>query len=250
MQRRTALDPRSRSDRVRRQEVVRTLASTAWATVRAGVDWSARRSCSRHRRAPPVRRPAAARRCGSPRSPACSIPCSSTSSSRRSREPTPAAPSPWSSSSTAPAPSSSDDRLDELRRRDRGRRRPGHGVGRARRAPQARDEAFRAGRGRRRRRPRPGAAASRRAGGRSFGSDEAVEAGLTDFGGRQAATLGDFIVSLADDGIPVEVRGHRGHRRRRAPARAGDPHPVLGAVAASTSWPTPWAARRSPTCCS
>lgn len=44
------------------------------------------------------------------------------------------------------------------------------------------------------------------AGGRSFGSEEAVEAGLTDLGGRQAATLGDFIVSLSDFDVPVEVR--------------------------------------------
>src|SRR5687768_7165561 len=33
MQRRTALDPRSRSDRVRREQVGRTLASTVWTTV-------------------------------------------------------------------------------------------------------------------------------------------------------------------------------------------------------------------------
>jgi membrane-bound serine protease (ClpP class) len=58
------------------------------------------------------------------------------------------------------------------------------------------------------------------AGGRSFGSEEAVEAGLTDFGGRQAATLGDFIVNLADYGVPVQVRvveGTGGEEPRREP---------------------------------
>jgi membrane-bound serine protease (ClpP class) len=56
------------------------------------------------------------------------------------------------------------------------------------------------------------------AGGRSYGSQEAVEAGLTDFGGRQAATLGDFIVSLSDFGIPVEVREvEQGDETRREP---------------------------------
>jgi membrane-bound serine protease (ClpP class) len=56
------------------------------------------------------------------------------------------------------------------------------------------------------------------AGGRSFGSEEAVEAGLTDFGGRQAATLGDFIVSLSDHGIPVEVDEiDEGDETRRVP---------------------------------
>lgn len=44
---------------------------------------------------------------------------------------------------------------------------------------------------------------------RSYGSTEAVEAGLTDFGDRQAATVGDFIVSLADHGVPVEVLERR-----------------------------------------
>jgi membrane-bound serine protease (ClpP class) len=39
----------------------------------------------------------------------------------------------------------------------------------------------------------------------SLGSDDAVEAGVTDVGGRQAATIGDFVVNLADQGIPVEV---------------------------------------------
>jgi membrane-bound serine protease (ClpP class) len=43
-------------------------------------------------------------------------------------------------------------------------------------------------------------------GGRAFGSEEAVEADLTDLGGRQAATLGDFIVSLSDFDVDVEVR--------------------------------------------
>jgi len=43
-------------------------------------------------------------------------------------------------------------------------------------------------------------------GGPSIGSEQAVEQGLTDFGGRQAATLRDFIVNLSDHGIPVETR--------------------------------------------
>src|SRR5690606_16559109 len=43
-------------------------------------------------------------------------------------------------------------------------------------------------------------------GGPSIGSEQAVEQGLTTFGGRQAATLGDFIVSLSDHDIPVQVR--------------------------------------------
>lgn len=43
-------------------------------------------------------------------------------------------------------------------------------------------------------------------GGPSIGSEQAVEQGLTTFGGRQAATLGDFIVNLSDHGIPVQVR--------------------------------------------
>jgi membrane-bound serine protease (ClpP class) len=55
-------------------------------------------------------------------------------------------------------------------------------------------------------------------GARSYGSDDAVEAGRTDFGGRQAATVGDFIVSLADAGIPVEVDERReGDEIRRQP---------------------------------
>jgi membrane-bound serine protease (ClpP class) len=55
-------------------------------------------------------------------------------------------------------------------------------------------------------------------GDRSYSSEEAVDAGLTDFGGRQAATVGDFIVSLADHGIGVEVRQHReGDQIRREP---------------------------------
>jgi membrane-bound serine protease (ClpP class) len=55
-------------------------------------------------------------------------------------------------------------------------------------------------------------------GGRSFGSDEAVEADLTDFGGRQAATLGDFIVSLSDHDIAVQVREvEDGDETRREP---------------------------------
>ncbi len=53
---------------------------------------------------------------------------------------------------------------------------------------------------------------------RSYGSEEAVEAGLTDFGGRQAATLGDFIVSLSDHDIDVEVLERRdGDEIRREP---------------------------------
>jgi membrane-bound serine protease (ClpP class) len=43
-------------------------------------------------------------------------------------------------------------------------------------------------------------------GGPSIGSEQAVEQGLTTFGGRQAATLGDFIVSLSDHDVPVQVR--------------------------------------------
>lgn len=53
---------------------------------------------------------------------------------------------------------------------------------------------------------------------RSYGSVEATDAGKTDFGGRQAATIGDFIVSLADHGIPVEVLEERqGAEIRREP---------------------------------
>lgn len=52
----------------------------------------------------------------------------------------------------------------------------------------------------------------------SVGSEDAVEAGRTDFGGRQAATIGDFIVSLADHGIDVEVLEERqGDEIRREP---------------------------------
>ena len=52
----------------------------------------------------------------------------------------------------------------------------------------------------------------------SVGSNEAVDAGLTDFGGRQAATIGDFIVSLGDEDIPVEVREvDEGDEVRREP---------------------------------
>lgn len=57
-------------------------------------------------------------------------------------------------------------------------------------------------------------------GGRSFGSEEAAAEGLTDFGGRQAATLGDFIVNLADHGVPIETRvieGSAGEDPRREP---------------------------------
>lgn len=55
-------------------------------------------------------------------------------------------------------------------------------------------------------------------GARSYGSEEAVDAGRTAFGGRQAATLGDFIVNLADAGIPVEVRERtEGDETRREP---------------------------------
>jgi len=54
--------------------------------------------------------------------------------------------------------------------------------------------------------------------GRSYGSDDAVGAGLTDFGGRRAATLGDFIVNLAGEGIAVEVLERRdGDEIRREP---------------------------------
>jgi membrane-bound serine protease (ClpP class) len=57
-------------------------------------------------------------------------------------------------------------------------------------------------------------------GGPSVGSDQAAEQGLTTFGGRQAATLGDFIVNLADHDIPVQVRvidGEDGADPRREP---------------------------------
>ena len=57
-------------------------------------------------------------------------------------------------------------------------------------------------------------------GGPSIGSEQAVEQGLTDFGGRQAATLGDFIVNLSDFDIPVEtevVEGTDGQDPRREP---------------------------------
>lgn len=55
-------------------------------------------------------------------------------------------------------------------------------------------------------------------GARSYGSDDAAEAGLTAFGGRQAATVGDFIVSLADHGVPVEVdEEEQGDEIRRRP---------------------------------
>jgi membrane-bound serine protease (ClpP class) len=55
-------------------------------------------------------------------------------------------------------------------------------------------------------------------GARSYGSEDAVTAGRTDFGGRQAATVGDFIVSLADHGVDVEVLERReGEEVRREP---------------------------------
>ncbi|HET7719939.1 MAG TPA: hypothetical protein VFK43_08235, partial [Acidimicrobiales bacterium] len=57
-------------------------------------------------------------------------------------------------------------------------------------------------------------------GGPSVGSDQAAEQGLTTFGGRQAATLGDFIVNLADHDVPVQVRvidGEDGADPRREP---------------------------------
>jgi membrane-bound serine protease (ClpP class) len=57
-------------------------------------------------------------------------------------------------------------------------------------------------------------------GGRSFGSKEAVEEGLTDFGDEKAATVGDFIVNLADHDIPVETQvipGEDGQEPRRQP---------------------------------
>jgi membrane-bound serine protease (ClpP class) len=57
-------------------------------------------------------------------------------------------------------------------------------------------------------------------GGPPVGSDQAAEQGLTTFGGRQAATLGDFIVNLADHDIPVQVRvidGEDGADPRREP---------------------------------
>jgi len=55
-------------------------------------------------------------------------------------------------------------------------------------------------------------------GARSYGSDAAAEAGLTDFGGRQAATVGDFVVNLADHGVDVEVsEREEGDEIRRAP---------------------------------
>src|SRR5262245_49275490 len=53
----------------------------------------------------------------------------------------------------------------------------------------------------------------------SLGSEEAVEAGVADLGGRQAATIGDFAVNLADHGIPVEsIEVEQGARTRRQPA--------------------------------
>jgi membrane-bound serine protease (ClpP class) len=57
-------------------------------------------------------------------------------------------------------------------------------------------------------------------GGPSIGSERAFEQGLTDFCCEQAATVGDFIVSLSDHGIPVETRvieGEDGEEDRRAP---------------------------------
>jgi membrane-bound serine protease (ClpP class) len=52
----------------------------------------------------------------------------------------------------------------------------------------------------------------------SLGSDEAVEAGVADLGGRQAATIGDFAVNLADHGIPVEsIEVDEGDEIRRQP---------------------------------
>lgn len=57
-------------------------------------------------------------------------------------------------------------------------------------------------------------------GGRSYGSQEAVEAGLTDFGDEQAATVGDFIVNLSDHDVPVQteiIEGADGEEPRRQP---------------------------------
>jgi membrane-bound serine protease (ClpP class) len=44
---------------------------------------------------------------------------------------------------------------------------------------------------------------------RSYGSDDAVEEGLTDLDGEQAPTIGHFIVNLADFDIDVEVQERR-----------------------------------------
>lgn len=53
---------------------------------------------------------------------------------------------------------------------------------------------------------------------RSYGSADAVEAEKTDFGGAQAATIGDFIVNLAEHGIDIEVLERReGDEIRREP---------------------------------
>jgi membrane-bound serine protease (ClpP class) len=57
-------------------------------------------------------------------------------------------------------------------------------------------------------------------GGPSLGSEQAFEQGLTDFCCLQAATVGDFIVSLSDHGIPVEtqlIEDPDGGDPRRAP---------------------------------
>ena len=52
----------------------------------------------------------------------------------------------------------------------------------------------------------------------SLGSDAAVAEGRTDFGGGQAATIGDFVVSLSDHGVAVEVLEERqGDEIRREP---------------------------------
>ena len=43
-------------------------------------------------------------------------------------------------------------------------------------------------------------------GGPSLGPEQALEQGLVTFGAEDAETLGDFIVSLSDHGVPVQVR--------------------------------------------
>lgn len=53
---------------------------------------------------------------------------------------------------------------------------------------------------------------------RSYGSEEAAAADRTDFGGRQAATVGDFVVSLADHDVDVAVvEIEQGDEIRRQP---------------------------------
>jgi membrane-bound serine protease (ClpP class) len=58
----------------------------------------------------------------------------------------------------------------------------------------------------------------RPAGAPSLSSTEAADADITDFGGRQAATIGDFVVNLADHGFEVEIlERDEGDEIRREP---------------------------------